>query len=274
MVYILHKERILTWSLEVHLVDHCNLACEHCCTLSPFLPPRFVPLDRLERDLTLAAAVLRPKILKLTGGEPLLHPDIVGCLEVVRATGISECVSITTNGFPAPEAPSDTWSLIHRLTVSLYPSTPLPDETLRLIDDLRERHSFLLNWKSCDRFARMNEDGPRPDADRTQAIYEGCWLKLRCNMLRDGRFYKCTRPPYLDACTTNPKVKGTLTPGDGIPLSAPDLFKRVLRYLESSEPLLSCRLCLGASGEREPHRQLERAPAWNPARTTQPTLRT
>ena len=43
---------------------------------------------------------------------------------------------------------------------------------------------------------------------------------------------------------------------DGVALAGEDLAGRLLSYLESEEPLLSCRHCLGSSGAREAHRQL------------------
>ena len=88
--YAVAAGRILTWSLEAHLVDHCNLRSAHCCTLSPEFPARLVDPAALQRDLALAAGALRPHVFKLTGGEPLLHPDLPACLRAARGSGISE----------------------------------------------------------------------------------------------------------------------------------------------------------------------------------------
>ena len=52
--YELVSGRIKTRSLESHIVDHCNLHCWGCCSLSPYLPPWFMDPADLERDLGLA----------------------------------------------------------------------------------------------------------------------------------------------------------------------------------------------------------------------------
>jgi hypothetical protein len=247
--YEVNGGRIATWSLEAHVVDHCNLRCEHCCTLSPRLAARAVDPARLERDLRAAATLLQPHVFKLTGGEPLLHPRLVEVLEAARASGISRRVSMTTNALAARSAPDRIWRLLDRVTVSWYASAPLPDATLDHVRAACARHDVMLTVKRIDRFQVL--DAPAPHDDGGAAAYRACWLKQRCHLIRDGRFYACTRPPHLAA------VLGLdLAEDDGVPLHDPDMSATLLRYLERDEPLASCRHCLGASGPWRPHRQL------------------
>jgi cyclic pyranopterin phosphate synthase len=195
MAYEVHDGRILTWSLETHLVDHCNLRCQHCCTLSPGAAEHAVSLAELARDLKWAAAVLRQHVFKLTGGEPLLHPDILGCLDVVRESGIAARVSLTTNGFLLARVPEGIWERIDRLTLSWYASTPL---LLTLAEERAFKHDVLLTVKRYDAFQRMTLDPPGNDTSTTRGVFRDCWLKVRCHLLYRGRFYMCTRPPHLE----------------------------------------------------------------------------
>lgn len=258
MRYETSRGRILTWSLETHLTDHCNLRCAQCCTLSPHLPARAAPLEELRADLARAAAVLRPNVFKLTGGEPLLHPDILRSIAIVRASGISDQVSVTTNGFLLPRMPDAFFDGIDRLTVSRYASAPLPERALAGIAARCEAHGVVLTVKRIDRFARMTPEAPFLSAQEARAVHASCWLKLRCHMLYGGRFYACTRPPHLEPYLRGLGLATDLASRDGVPLDAPDLLARLLAYLEAEEPLASCRYCLGASGEFEAHRQIER----------------
>lgn len=251
MRYELSGARVLTWSLETHLVDHCNLRCQHCCTLSPQLPPRAVRVEDLARDLAQAASVLEPSLFKLTGGEPLLHPALVECLEAVRRSGICQQVSLTTNGLLLPKAPDAVFRLLDRLTVSVYASAPLPEPVLARVAQRCQAHDVLLTVKRIDRFQQM--DAPAPHAPReARQVFATCWLRNRCHLIHDGHFYTCTRPPHLGAQLGLPR----LAPADGVDLSGPDLLRRLLGSLESEEPLDSCRHCLGASGQWWEHRQL------------------
>lgn len=240
------------------MVDHCNLRCAHCCTLSPALAPRFTRPEALRRDLELASRAVAPALLKLTGGEPLLHPELVACLDAARASGVASELSLTTNGHLAHRAPDAVFERLDRLTVSLYPSAPLPDARLADLEERCERHGVMLRLKWMDRFGRMDAEDASPR--RAREAHAACWLKVRCHLVHEGRFYACTRPPHLAAMRGEPR----LAEADGVPLTAPDLRERVRALLESEEPHASCGVCLGASGAREVHRQLapaERTPA-------------
>lgn len=240
--------RIATWALEAHAADHCNLRCAHCCTLSPSLKPRLLEPAALARDLAALRPVLAPQLFKLTGGEPLLHPGLAELAAVARASSIAPEVSLTTNGHLAPRADPALWRNIDRMTVSLYPSAPLPPATLEFIRARCEEQGIALRLKAAATFQVM--DAATPHADATQ-VFADCWLRHRCHMVRDGRFYLCTRPPHLADVHGDARLHD-----DGVALEAPDLRQRLHGYLTRHEPLKSCRLCMGASGPLQAHSQL------------------
>lgn len=256
MRYELHDGRILTWSLESHVTTHCNLRCEQCCTLSPQLPTWAVEPAALGRELQRLAGVLKPSIFKLTGGEPFLHPDLPAVLDAVRGSAISEQVSITTNGFLAQSAPDAVYERLDRMTLSVYASAPLPERSIARISERCERHGVLLTVKRIDSFQKLTPDEPLSTAAEVRAVYERCWLKVRCHMVYRGHFYACTRPPHV-AQVLGPGHADmpALAEVDGVSLDSPELLTRVLDYLEREEPLATCRYCLGASGPWEPHAQ-------------------
>jgi hypothetical protein len=254
MTLEVREGRIVTRSLEVHITDHCNLRCEQCCSLSPFLPPWYEDPERLRRDFAAARRVLAPTFLKLVGGEPLLHPRLLDCLTVAREADLAGIVSITTNGLLAHKMPDRFWELLDHLTLSLYPRPRLTDEHLALIRDRAERFGVTLNVKVQDQFQQMTLDAPRTDEGETAEVFAACWLRHRCHMVRDGWFFLCTRPPHFD---TYFHMDGALSRQDGVFLhDGPGLVDELKAYLERVEPLQSCRLCVGGDGARFDHRQL------------------
>lgn len=249
--YEVHRGRILTWSLEVHVVDHCNLRCAHCCTLSPHLPRRVVDPSAMERDLAAARRVLAPSLLKLTGGEPLLHPDILRCAEIARASGIARFVSLTTNGLLLASAPDELFRALDRLTVSIYPSARIGDAALSCAAERCREHGVRLTLKPMPSFQLIDAAADLGPVHGRE-VFAGCWLRHRCHLLRDGRVFPCTRPPHLaerwgDAALVE----------DGVQLDGEvgEIRDRVLALLERREPLASCNRCLGSSGPWEEHRQ-------------------
>lgn len=256
MRYEVVRGRVATRSLEVHVTDHCNLRCRQCCSLSPFLPPWFVDPERLRQDLRVARTVLAPKWFKLVGGEPLLHPRLIDCLAIVRAERIAPILSVTTNGLLLHRMPVDFWFLIDHLTLSLYPQPRLTERQLAAIREQAACFRVVVNVKAQDRFEEITLDRPRADDGLTRRVFAGCWLRHRCHMIRDGRFYLCTRPPHFDKFH---RGATDYAGGDGVALEpGPNLLGQLRAYLERDEPLAACRECLGGTGARFPHRQLTR----------------
>jgi cyclic pyranopterin phosphate synthase len=256
MGYEVRQGRIQTWSLETQVVDHCNLRCAQCCQLAPHFPERFVTPDALARDLERASRVLQPLTFKLTGGEPLLHPDLVPCLEAVRHSGIAAKVQVTTNGLLAATQADAFYAAIDRLKVSVYASAPLPPATLARIEARCAEHGVELSVRPYATFQELTPLALEVDAEQARRAFAGCWLKSRCHTLDRGHFYVCSRPPRLTAYLAQRGVTRPLDVMDGVDLDEPRLRARILELLEREEPLASCSHCLGATGEWKPHRQL------------------
>ncbi|HZU81897.1 MAG TPA: radical SAM protein, partial [Polyangiaceae bacterium] len=76
------------------VIRRCNLSCAYCTEYDHESAP--VPLDVLRRRVD-EMARLRVVVVSLTGGEPLMHPDLGAIVRHVRARGMTAAVS--TNGF-------------------------------------------------------------------------------------------------------------------------------------------------------------------------------
>ena len=89
--------------LRISLIDRCNFRCQYCL-------PEGAELDYiLKQDLltkselfSLLREVFIPlgfRKFRLTGGEPLLRPDIVEIVAEIAHWPETEDLSLTTNGF-------------------------------------------------------------------------------------------------------------------------------------------------------------------------------
>lgn len=91
--------------LRISLTDHCNLRCVYCMPTSGLA---FLPSDQLltaaEIELVATAAVsIGFRKIRLTGGEPLLRPDLVEIVErLARLDGLRD-LALTTNGVLLPK---------------------------------------------------------------------------------------------------------------------------------------------------------------------------
>src|ERR1700758_3902841 len=62
-------------------IRRCNLACEYCNEYDDFSPP--VPLDAMKSRVDHLAR-LGTSIVTLSGGEPLLHPELDDIIAHIR----------------------------------------------------------------------------------------------------------------------------------------------------------------------------------------------
>ncbi len=253
--YAVVDGRVRTRSLEAHVVDHCNLTCAECCSLSPLVPPRLTSPAALADDLALAARVLAPRVLKLVGGEPLLHPEIVELAAVARRSGVAPRISLTTNGLLLPRMPDALYAELDALTISRYPTPTLPAALVAEVEAKAARFGVRLNWKQQDAFVTMSLPAPRDAGDpETAAVWSRCWLRERCHLVQDGRVYTCTRPVHLQALLGPTHDLAA----DGLPLAG-CTPEALLAYLRREPPLASCAHCAGGDAPMAPHRLLPAA---------------
>lgn len=85
--------------LRISVTDQCNMGCIYCIPkLRPmrFASEEIMTLEELMRIVRVARRYGVRKV-RLTGGEPLLRPDILEIIAGIKALGVAE-LSLTTNG--------------------------------------------------------------------------------------------------------------------------------------------------------------------------------
>ena len=99
----LREWRMIAWALlsrhhpvDAHLIPvrRCNLACTYCNEFDDFSKP--VPTDEMLRRVD-RLAELGTSIITISGGEPLLHPDLDLIIRRIRRRGL--LAGMITNGY-------------------------------------------------------------------------------------------------------------------------------------------------------------------------------
>lgn len=89
-------------NINLLILEHCNLACTHCGTGSPFAKNISHPVASFFKWLDLLESEEVPfKFISLTGGEPFLHPEMRNgsIVRKLRTRYPSKRVGVTTNFF-------------------------------------------------------------------------------------------------------------------------------------------------------------------------------
>lgn len=251
-------------AFELHAVEHCNLRCEHCCNMSPYVDDAVLSAAQVGELCKTMSRHLRCDVFKIMGGEPLLHPDITGVVRAARDSGIAERVRLFTNGLLLHRMGPDFWASLDELTISAYSSAPIKPAVLELARRKADELDFVLNVKQVSTFSEVLRAEREDDPAAVAATYRDCWLRHRCIVVRGGRFFMCTRsayaPEFHDRILRGARPEDAASAlEDGVPLDAPDLDARLEAYMNRAAPLASCRYCHGSAGPVGPHRQLAKA---------------
>jgi len=256
-----NREKLRVSAMEYNLTEHCNLSCYQCDHASPVVPKKFASLDEFERDMRALSEAVHLAELRLVGGEPLLHPQLIDFMKVTRETGVADAIKVYTNGVLLHTMPDEFWAQTDTLWVSTYPGVRrrMSDEA---ISAKCAEHGVLLDLRPViTEFNRTCINNRVEDQDLVKRIFRECKManEYECFAIYDGMFFRCSVAPFAQKRL---RLAGVDFPGpevDGIPLHGnPRLREEIERRLRSNEPMAACSYCLGSSGPMIEHRQMNR----------------
>jgi 4Fe-4S single cluster domain len=240
--------------IDVHPVDHCNLACIGCNHAAPFQPKTVHDVHDYRRWLDLIREHGHSwEVLGISGGEPFLHPEINVFCRVLRAAYPDCIIEIFSNMFWLRDAAAlrryaIALQSVNRLMASHYPSVVERigwEHLLRAEEEIRRRFGIEVGSFQegiVHGFAQVEfYEEARPVTDA-----HDCAIK-DCTQLRpDGLLYRCTYGHYLD---TDFPSAGFRHPDLWYDLKR-DFGARDLKAWRSRWPLGSCHFCGCGAGRQ------------------------
>ncbi|MEE0922504.1 MAG: radical SAM protein [Paludibacteraceae bacterium] len=122
-----NRNKVALDYLEIHLTNHCNLNCACCCHFAPLAEKYFMSKEIFQNDIKRLAFLSKGNIrrIRLMGGEPLLHPQIIEFMEIARLNFPQYEIAIHTNGLLLPDMNEKFWEVCAKfhidIIVSYYP---------------------------------------------------------------------------------------------------------------------------------------------------------
>lgn len=242
---------IYTRSIEINATKFCNLSCKGCSHSSPITDKHLYLLDTLNNDITLLSKFLRCEIVRVVGGEPLLHDNLALILKTIKESDICKKICLVTNGLLLDKVNSNVLKYIDKIEISLYPlSTAILDKIVKSAYKLKNC-GIEVSILHYNEFRESIAQTKTNDYNLAQIIYESCQIahSWRCITVDNGKLFRCPQSMVqYDNKESN----------DYIILDKIKSYKDILSFLENNKYLDSCFKCLGSIGKKFNHEQVLR----------------
>ena len=222
--------------LELHIVDTCNLNCKGCTSFSNISQyANFVDARLLGIRLQKISNLFTIERIRILGGEPLLHPDIVNILKTVRQAFPYSNIELVTNGILLTKMADDFFETCRHNKITIYVSSyPVLKNKSELVKTFS---SFSVNYEFSPMIftftANLNPEG---NSDK-EATFKNCrYAPYRT--IKNDNIYICPICAYIDKY--NEYFNKKIPVGKGINIYT-NLRKQIFDYLRNPEE--TCRYC-------------------------------
>lgn len=176
---------------EVPITDNCNLNCKGCLFASNMTSGnQHISLDSIRKDAKRMAELFYDvPWIRILGGEPLMHPDIVMILEYYRETFPDSEIDLCTNGLLIPKMGDEFWNCVKSNRISIHVSGYKPTyNMLEQIDVILRGHGLPYVILKRDSFVKYYTDRPDNDMDMS---FEKC-IASSCYEVYRGKISSCS----------------------------------------------------------------------------------
>lgn len=230
--------------IEVQIVDQCNLNCRGCSHFCGIADRVFYDLSQFEKDMNRLSRLFK-KInkIKLLGGEPLLHPELISFIRIARDYFPLSDIVVVTNGILLPKVEPVFWLVCKEtntaIEMSVYP--PLRNK-VSYYRELAKQNGVAFKSSKIKWFftARINPEG---DSDMKKA-FNACRNNYFVPFLKDGALYSCAISYAVRYY--NKRFDKNIVESAGL-----DIYKstsrEIIDYL--SMPIETCKWCAECSPE-------------------------
>lgn len=234
--------------LIVDILDHCNLRCKGCDHFACIADPYFVPFETVRSDIERLGKIFKGDYIMqfgVMGGEPLLHPDLVDIIKVIRDNFPNARISVYTNGLLLKNQKEAFWEGLRENDVGImHTRYPIPLDFDEIAEKARSEnvtydyYQFDGEKKLFKKVINLKGSGDPVES------FAKCHISNYGNFLMEGKIYGC---PFscLSSRIFNTKFNQHLrmTEQDYIDIYKEDDMENYFKF--SAKPKFYCRYCDG-----------------------------
>lgn len=247
---VYHYSELNLWdnfidNIELDLVEHCDLNCKNCSHFSNISPESIIPLNTIKNDLYKLSTLAETKLhnLKIMGGEPLLHPDLIEIMNYSRECFPNSNILLVTNGLKLLSQTKEFWLSCKNNNIEITPTKYPINVDYAKIESIAEEYHVMYRYYNDAKVTKTSYRSAL-DLNGTQNPKVSCELCFRarnCATLIRGKLYLC--PVAATAHIFNEQFNENLivAENDYILLSSVRTLKEITSFLSKEIPF--CRYC-------------------------------
>jgi len=234
----------------VHLVDHCNLNCKCCDNFSCIADEKYHDITSIENDFRRICELAKGKLqlIRLSGGEPLLHPKLLNILDITYKYFPKTDIELVTNGILLQKQTDDFWLSLKKnnikLMITRYPLPPPNKLPYKKIEQSAKHFNVLLKYNDDTAIKQKTMHKMPLDLAGSQNPQESfylCYKANTCIMLDDGKIYTCATIPYIKYFNKQFKTDIKTCDKDYIDIYKVNNIDEIFDFL--CKPMPFCRYC-------------------------------
>jgi MoaA/NifB/PqqE/SkfB family radical SAM enzyme len=228
-----------------YIIDNCNLSCKNCSSFCPVAKEKFISVENFTKDMKRIAELTGGNVLRinLSGGEPLLHPDLLELLSIARSLFPKSKLRIGTNALLLSKKSDEFWKKIKETnTAFIITRYPIKIDW-KTINKRSDEFDVGIEYQGLEIGKKTTHHMP---LDMTGSLdpqknFKRCAMANGCISFKDGKFYTCAAPAMIDIF--NDYFNKNLGEGqeNGIDIHKAKNIEEILNFL--AKPIPFCRYC-------------------------------
>lgn len=184
----------MTYNIDYHITDKCNLNCAHCSHFCSLVPAnaKHKSIEEITADLALVSRISKTFInLAIMGGEPTLHPQLSKILYIARKFLPNNRISLTTNATMADKFLQWKDAILDNdidVVVTVY---PYKKDVWENYYKIRQIIPNTTSWIYPTEFGFTYHQLSNKPGLPTKEQIMGCYKRWRCLQLKDGKLWIC-----------------------------------------------------------------------------------
>ena len=232
--------------IQVHAAEHCNLGCKSCNAFSPVIEKCFADIEAIKKDLTRLSELTGGNLKSLTvsGGEPLLNPQLPEILEYARKYFPEVQLQIITNGTLLEKAPDKFWTVCKNNNVIISLTCYPINLNIEKIKETAAANNVAIVYQDDTDIREKTMYFSPLDSSGKQDIkksYRLCYMANYCFVLENGRLYTCPTIAHIEHFNKFFNQNFVVSERDYIDIYKAENINEITGFM--CKPMPFCRYC-------------------------------